>query len=201
MEGIDLAGVVDSDFQGIQINFAPPRPAGFANFRGAKKSNPLPSAAKRILPIWCWENVRTLPRVVMYFETHPSSRQCIFYRELCAAHKTDISFNTYERKGNTKEGFTFNTIAFNTTEVGCGWGWEIKNQQILNIWQSSQNLCRSRSTRIVSIYDLQTIWGGSDSCQGDSGGPLYTMEGERAVLVGLVRLLFSCFSIVFDLGE
>ena len=34
MEGIDLAGVVDSDFQGIQINFAPPRPAGFANFRG-----------------------------------------------------------------------------------------------------------------------------------------------------------------------
>ena len=24
MEGIDLAGVVDSDFQGIQINFAPP---------------------------------------------------------------------------------------------------------------------------------------------------------------------------------
>ena len=35
MEGIDLAGVVDSDFQGIQINFAPPRPAGFANFRGA----------------------------------------------------------------------------------------------------------------------------------------------------------------------
>ena len=33
MEGIDLAGVVDSDFQGIQINFAPPRPAGFANFR------------------------------------------------------------------------------------------------------------------------------------------------------------------------
>ena len=35
MEGIDLAGVVDSDFQGIQINFAPPRPAGFANFHGA----------------------------------------------------------------------------------------------------------------------------------------------------------------------
>ena len=35
MEGVDLAGVVDSDFQGIQINFAPPRPAGFANFRGA----------------------------------------------------------------------------------------------------------------------------------------------------------------------
>ena len=35
MEGIDLVGVVDSDFQGIQINFAPPRPAGFANFRGA----------------------------------------------------------------------------------------------------------------------------------------------------------------------
>ena len=35
MEGIDLAGVVDSDFQGIQINFAPPRPAGFANFCGA----------------------------------------------------------------------------------------------------------------------------------------------------------------------
>ena len=25
MEGIDLAGIVDSDFQGIQINFAPPR--------------------------------------------------------------------------------------------------------------------------------------------------------------------------------
>ena len=24
-----------SNFQGIQINFAPPRPAGFANFRGA----------------------------------------------------------------------------------------------------------------------------------------------------------------------
>ena len=36
MEGIDLAGVVDSDFQGIQINFAPPRPAGFANFCGGK---------------------------------------------------------------------------------------------------------------------------------------------------------------------
>ena len=35
MEGIDLAGVVDSDFHGIQINFAPPRPAGFANFCGA----------------------------------------------------------------------------------------------------------------------------------------------------------------------
>ena len=30
-----MAGVVDSDFQGIQINFAPPRPAGFANFRRA----------------------------------------------------------------------------------------------------------------------------------------------------------------------
>ena len=38
MEGIDLAGVVDSDFQGIQINFAPPRPAGFANFRGRDKN-------------------------------------------------------------------------------------------------------------------------------------------------------------------
>ena len=38
MEGIDLAGVVDSDFQGIQINFAPPRPAGFANFCGAGRS-------------------------------------------------------------------------------------------------------------------------------------------------------------------
>ena len=35
MEGIDLAGVVDSDFQGILIIFAPPRPAGFANFCGA----------------------------------------------------------------------------------------------------------------------------------------------------------------------
>ena len=35
MEGIDLARIVDSDFQGIQINFAPPRPAGFANFRRA----------------------------------------------------------------------------------------------------------------------------------------------------------------------
>ena len=35
IEGIDLAGVVDSDFQGILINFALPRPAGFANFRGA----------------------------------------------------------------------------------------------------------------------------------------------------------------------
>ena len=35
MEGIDLAGVVDSDFQGIQINFALPCPAGFANFREA----------------------------------------------------------------------------------------------------------------------------------------------------------------------
>ena len=35
MEGIDLAGVVDSDFQGIQINFSLPCPAGFANFRGA----------------------------------------------------------------------------------------------------------------------------------------------------------------------
>ena len=35
MEGIDLAGAVDSDFQEIQINFAPPRPAGFANFRRA----------------------------------------------------------------------------------------------------------------------------------------------------------------------
>merc|ERR1712218_191884 len=33
--GIHLAGVVDSYFQGILINFAPPRPAGFANFRGA----------------------------------------------------------------------------------------------------------------------------------------------------------------------
>ena len=39
MEGIDLAGVVDSDFQGIQINFAPPpHPAGFANFRGAGRA-------------------------------------------------------------------------------------------------------------------------------------------------------------------
>ena len=40
MEGIDLAGVVDSDFQGIQINFAPPRPAGFANFCGAGRGSP-----------------------------------------------------------------------------------------------------------------------------------------------------------------
>ena len=38
MEGIDLAGVVDSDFQGIQINFAPPRPAGFANFCGVGRA-------------------------------------------------------------------------------------------------------------------------------------------------------------------
>ena len=36
MEGIDLARVVDSDFQGILINFALPYPAGFANFRGAR---------------------------------------------------------------------------------------------------------------------------------------------------------------------
>ena len=35
IEGIDLAGVFDSDFQGIQINFAPPRPTGFAHFYGA----------------------------------------------------------------------------------------------------------------------------------------------------------------------
>ena len=35
IEGIDLAGVFYSDFQGIQINFAPPRPARFANFCGA----------------------------------------------------------------------------------------------------------------------------------------------------------------------
>ena len=33
--GRDRLGVVDSDFQGIQINFAPPRPTGFAKFRGA----------------------------------------------------------------------------------------------------------------------------------------------------------------------
>ena len=33
MEGIDLAGVVDSDFQGIQINFAPP----CRSFRGARQ--------------------------------------------------------------------------------------------------------------------------------------------------------------------
>ena len=44
MEGIDLAGVVDSDFQGIQINFAPPRPAGFANFHGAGRGG----AKKRV---------------------------------------------------------------------------------------------------------------------------------------------------------
>ena len=37
---IDLAGVVDSDFQGIQINFALPRPAGFANFRRAGRGSP-----------------------------------------------------------------------------------------------------------------------------------------------------------------
>ena len=43
MEGIDLAGVVDSDFQGIQINFAPPRPAGFANFRGAGRGGARPA--------------------------------------------------------------------------------------------------------------------------------------------------------------
>ena len=43
MEGIDLAGVVDSDFQGIQINFAPPRPAGFANFRGAGRGGAGPA--------------------------------------------------------------------------------------------------------------------------------------------------------------
>ena len=47
MEGIDLAGVVDSDFQGIQINFAPPRPAGFANFRGAGRGG-----AGRTSPGW-----------------------------------------------------------------------------------------------------------------------------------------------------
>ena len=49
MEGIDLAGVVDSDFQGIQINFAPPRPAGFANFRGAGQ----PFSAGRGAHPWC----------------------------------------------------------------------------------------------------------------------------------------------------
>ena len=43
MEGIDLAGVVDSDFQGIQINFAPPRPTGFANFRGAGRGGARPA--------------------------------------------------------------------------------------------------------------------------------------------------------------
>ena len=43
MEGIDLAGVVDSDFQGIQINFAPPRPTGFANFRGAGQGGARPA--------------------------------------------------------------------------------------------------------------------------------------------------------------
>ena len=35
MEGIDLAGIVDSDFQGIKINFVPPCLQVFANFRGA----------------------------------------------------------------------------------------------------------------------------------------------------------------------
>ena len=39
-EGIDLAGVFYSDFQGIQINFALPRPAGFANFCGAGRGSP-----------------------------------------------------------------------------------------------------------------------------------------------------------------
>ena len=34
MEGINLAGIVDSYFEGIHFNFAPPRPTGFANFRG-----------------------------------------------------------------------------------------------------------------------------------------------------------------------
>ena len=60
--------------------------------------------------------------VPQFDKAHQGPLDATFYRELCAAHKTDISFNTYERKGNTKEGFTFNTIAFNTTEVGCGWG-------------------------------------------------------------------------------
>ena len=119
----------------------------------------------------------------------PIWQSVTFYRELCAARKNEILYDTYERVGNTKEGgFTFNITVFNKTEVSSGWGWEMKNQQILNIWQSSQNLCRS--TKIVSIYDLQTFTGGSDSCQGDSGGPLYTMEDGRAVLVGVVRILF-----------
>ena len=42
-----------------------------------------------------------------------------FYRELCAIGKNDITFDTYEREGNTKEGgFIFNGIAFNKTKVG-----------------------------------------------------------------------------------
>ena len=34
MEGIDLAGIVDSDFQGIQINFARPAPQDLPIFAG-----------------------------------------------------------------------------------------------------------------------------------------------------------------------
>ena len=38
MEGIDLAGVVDSDFQGILINFAPPAPQDLPIFAGRGKT-------------------------------------------------------------------------------------------------------------------------------------------------------------------
>ena len=49
MEGIDLAGIVDSDFQGIQINFAPPCPTGFANFRGAGQDLLFPGRGRAVL--------------------------------------------------------------------------------------------------------------------------------------------------------
>ena len=69
MEGIDLAGVVDSDFQGIQINFAPPRPAGFANFRGAGQDllfagRGSPFSAGRGGPGWGGAHIPGISRVL-----------------------------------------------------------------------------------------------------------------------------------------
>ena len=42
-----------SNFQGIQINFAPPRPAGFANFRGAGQDLLFCGAGRAGQPFFC----------------------------------------------------------------------------------------------------------------------------------------------------
>ena len=61
MEGIDLAGVVDSDFQGIQINFAPPRricqfSRGGAHIPGGKKKKMETNEHVKIVLLWTlWE--------------------------------------------------------------------------------------------------------------------------------------------------
>jgi len=51
---------------------------------------------------------------------------------------------------------------------------------------------RKQSAYIKTDTRETTVWGGSKSCQGDPGGALYSLDGDRAVLLGVAVRAEDC---------